>query len=107
MFVTVYQGSKLQLAYEVESICEEQRKRLDFIRQDICDELDPEETQFDLYLQSLLMTFDPAICVTVNTVCARREGYIWFEWGCLSLQADGHARLHIDASAEDVTVTAC
>ena len=107
MFVTVYQGSKLQLAYEVESICEEQRKGLDFMRHDICDEVDPEETQFDLYLQSLLMTFDPAICVTVNTRYTNREGYIWFEWGCLFLQANGHARLYIDKLSEGLTVTVC
>lgn len=107
MFVTVYQGSKLQLAYDVESICEAQRKDLDLLRHDICDEVDPEETQFDLYLQSLLMTFDSAICVTVNTRYSKRWGYIWFEWGCLFLQADRHSILYIDAVAEDITVNVC
>ena len=107
MLVSVYKGSKLQLAYDVESINEETNFVLKAMRDDICDEIDCEETQFDLYTQALLMTYNDAICVSTNTHYSRREAYIWFEWGCLFVAEKTPARLYIDSNADDVTTYVC
>ena len=107
MFITVYKENKRQLAYSVSSVEECDSKTLKRWRDNCDNEVDPLECPFDLYLQDLLMQFEPAICVTVNRGWGYIHGFIWFDWGCLSVHDNGDAHIYIDESVHNVSANIC
>ena len=107
MLATVYKAGKRQLSYNVYSVENEETETLKRWRNDEKAELDSLESPFDLYLQELLMQFEPAICVTTRVYFGIKHGFIWYDWGCLMLLENGKASIHIDSAVNNVSVNIC
>lgn len=107
MLTTVYKAGKRQLSYNVVSVENAEKETLKRWREEGYDEVDPLETPFDLFLQELLMQFEPAICVTVTRGWGGAHGFIWFDWGCLTVREDGVSRIYIDEAVNNVSVNIC
>lgn len=107
MLTTVYKDGKRQLSYNVDSVESKETETLKRWRNDEKAEVDSLETPFDLYLQELLMQFEPAICVTARKYFGIEHGFIWFDWGCIMLLESGKADIYIDSSISNVSVNIC
>lgn len=107
MLATVYKAGKRQLSYNVVSVENTDTETLKRWREMGYDEVDPLETPFDLFLQGLLMQFEPAICVTVTRGFGGEHGLIWFDWGCIMVRENGISRIYIDEAISNVSVNIC